>query len=174
MWTQLGLESEPFDKGQVHYLLPHGKHTANTGKPNSHSTPNIPHDIYAYALSNARDKLDLLMGHVPDVWDTLRALIGTIQEGLTAGPKDKRWGMVKTWSGLLDGPPLYEVGDGKQKQIGEARSAPLTAFGAFCAELLRPDSRGCSSINSAETPAIWGKRYKPSKAATSTSWTSTT
>src|SRR5206468_7498891 len=26
--------------------------------------------------------IDLLMGHVPDIWDTLRALIGIIQEGL--------------------------------------------------------------------------------------------
>src|SRR5439155_17637273 len=115
MWTQLGLEPRPFDNGRVHYLLPHGKHTANTGRPNSHSTPNIPHDIYAYALSNARDKIDLLLGHVPDVWDTLRALIGTVQEGLAAGAKDKRWGTVKTWSGLLDGPPLFELADGKQK-----------------------------------------------------------
>lgn len=128
MWTQLGLEPKPFDKGHVHYLLPHGKHTANTGKPNSHSTPNIPHDIYAFALANARDKLDLLMGHVPDVWDTLRALIGTIQEGLTAGPKDKRWGTVKTWSGLLDGPPLFEVADGKQKAIGEVPTSTINRF----------------------------------------------
>jgi hypothetical protein len=128
MWAQLGLEPRPFEKGQVHYLLPHGKHTANTGRPNSHSMPNIPHDIYAYALSNARDKIDLLMGHVPDVWDTLRALIGVVQEGLAAGPKDKRWGTVKTWSGLLDGPPLFEVSEGKQKGIGEVPTSTINRF----------------------------------------------
>jgi hypothetical protein len=128
MWGQLGLEPKPFEKDRTHYLLPHGKYTASTGKPNSHSTPNIPHDIYAYALSNARDKIDLLMGHVPDVWDTLRALVGVVQEGLAAGPKDKRWGMVRTWSGLLDGPPLYEVTDGKQKSIGEVPTSTINRF----------------------------------------------
>src|SRR2546426_7429690 len=82
MWKKLGLEPTPFPKDRVHYLLPNGKLTASTGRPNSHSTPDIPHDIYAYALSNTKDKIDLLTGHVPDVWDTLRALIGIIQEGL--------------------------------------------------------------------------------------------
>jgi hypothetical protein len=124
MWKQLGLEPKPFPKDRVHYLLPHGKHTPNTGKPNSHYTPDIK-DIYAYALSNSKDKIDLLMGHVPDVWDTMRALIGIIQEGLAAGAKDKRWATVKTWQGLLDGPPLVETSaEGKQKGIGEV--APIT------------------------------------------------
>src|SRR5262249_10911607 len=45
MWKALSLEPRPFPKQRVHYLLPHGKHTANTGKPNSHSTPDIPFDI---------------------------------------------------------------------------------------------------------------------------------
>ncbi|HEV2352130.1 MAG TPA: ATP-binding protein [Terriglobia bacterium] len=128
MWNNLALEPKAFPKDRVHYLLPNGKLTASTGKPNSHSTPNIPHDIYAYALSNTRDKVDLLMGHVPDVWDTLRALIGIVQEGLAAGVKDKRWGTVKTWSGLIDGPPLYEVSEGKQKGIGEVPASTVNRF----------------------------------------------
>ena len=129
LWRKLDLEPKPFPRDRVHYLLPNGKLTANTGKPNSHSTPNIPHNIYAYALSNTKDKIDLLMGHVPDIWDTLRALIGIIQEGLTAGPKDRRWGMVKTWSGLLDGPPLYEpTAEGKQKGVGEVPSSTVNRF----------------------------------------------
>lgn len=128
MWAQLGLEPKPFDRDRTHYLLPHGKYTASTGKPNSHSTPNIPHDMYAYALSDAKDKIDLLMGHVPDVWDTLRALVGIVQEGLAAGAKDKRCGMVRTWSGLLDGSPLYEVADGKQKGIGEVPTSTINRF----------------------------------------------
>lgn len=129
MWMALGLEPKPFPKDRVHYLLPNGKHTPNTGKPNSHSTPDIPFDIYAYALSNTKDKIDLLMGHVPDVWDTLRALIGIVQEGLTAGAKDKRWTTVKTWSGLLDGPPLYEpTAEGKQKGLGEVPASTINRF----------------------------------------------
>jgi hypothetical protein len=128
MWSVLGLEPKPFPKDRVHYLLPNGKLTASTGKPNSHSVPNIPHDIYAYALSNTKDKIDLMMGHVPDVWDTLRALIGVVQEGLTAGAKDKRWVNVKSWSGLLDGPPLFDVTDGKQKGIGEIPAITVNRF----------------------------------------------
>lgn len=128
MWRVLGLEPKPFPKDRVHYLLPNGKQTANTGKPNSHSVPNIPHDIYAYALANTKDKIDLMMGHVPDVWDTLRALIGVVQEGLTAGAKDKRWANVKSWSGLLDGPPLFDMTDGKQKGIGEIPAITVNRF----------------------------------------------
>ena len=128
MWATLGLEAVPFPKERVHYLLPNGKHTANTGKPNSHSTPNIPFNIYAYALSNAKDKVDLLMGHVPDVWDTLRALIGIVQEGLTSQGKDARWKSVKTWAGLLDGPPLFDPEEGKQKGIGEVPASTVNRF----------------------------------------------
>lgn len=128
MWKGLNLEPRPFPKDRVHYLLPNGKLTANTGKPNSHFTPDIPFDIYAYALSNTKDKIDLLMGHVPDVWDTLRALIGVVQEGLTAGAKDKRWAHVQTWLGLLDGPPLYDVTDGKQKGMGEIPAITVNRF----------------------------------------------
>jgi hypothetical protein len=128
MWLKLGLEANPFPKDRVHYLLPNGKHTANTGKPNSHSTPSIPYDIYAYALSNTKDKIDLLMGHVPDVWDTLRALIGIVQEGLASAGKDARWKSVKTWMGLLDGPPLYDSSEGKQKGIGEVPASTVNRF----------------------------------------------
>src|SRR5207249_8922259 len=127
-WKVLGLEPKPFPKDRVHYLLPNGKQTPNTGKPNSYSVPNIPHDIYAYALFNTKDKIDLMMGHVPDVWDTLRALIGVVQEGLTAGAKDRRWANVKSWSSLLDGPPLFDMTDGKQKGIGEIPAITVNRF----------------------------------------------
>ena len=128
-WRNLGLEAKPFPSDRVHYLLPKGKHTASTGRPNSHVTPEIPYDVYAYALSNTRDKIDLLMGHVPDTWDTLRPLIGVIQEGLTAGNKDARWRTVKTWSGLLDASPLFDAtGEEKQKKIGEV---PVTTINRF-------------------------------------------
>jgi len=128
MWINLGLECKPFPKDRIHYLLPNGKHTANTGKPNSHSTPDIPFDIYAYALSNTRDKIDLLMGHVPDVWDTLRALIGVVQEGLAPAGKDSRWKNVKSWASLLDGLPLYDTSEGKQKGIGEVPASTVNRF----------------------------------------------
>lgn len=128
IWRKLGLEATPFPSDRVHYLLPNGKHTANTGKPNSHSTPDIPHDVYAYALGNAKDKLDLLMGHVPDSWDTMRALIGEVQQGLEAGPRNPKWGMVKTWQSLLDGPPLFDPKEAKAQGVGEVAAITVNRF----------------------------------------------
>jgi len=128
MWRKLGLEAKPFPSDRVHYLLPNGKHTANTGKPNSHSTPDIPHDVYAYALGNAKDKLDLLMGHVPDSWDTMRALVGEIQQGLESGAKNPKWGMVKTWPSLLDGPPLFDPKEAKAQGVGEVPAITVNRF----------------------------------------------
>jgi hypothetical protein len=124
MWQALDLEAKRFLSGRVQYLLPNGKHTANTGRPNSHSTPDIPFDIHAYALSNAKDKLDLLMGRVPDVWDTMRSLIGEIQQKLEAPGKNPDWSSVKTWQGLFDGPGLVDKKENKARQVGEV--APLT------------------------------------------------
>lgn len=127
MWQKLGLEPKPFPKDRVHYLLPWGKHTANTGKPNSHATPDIPFDIFAFALSNAKDKIDLMMGHVPDQWDTLRGLIGEIQQGLDGGGKSK-WAGVKTWHGLLDGPPLFDPASMKAQAVGEVQPITVNRF----------------------------------------------
>ena len=127
LWNKLGLEPKPFPKDQVHYLLPNGKHTPNTGKPNSHFTPDI-FDIYAYSLSNTKGKLELLMGHVPDVWDTMRALIGEIQIGLEGTSKNKQWATVKTWSGLLDGPPLVDPTTNKAVGLGEVGAITVNRF----------------------------------------------
>jgi len=124
MWQSLGLQAKPFPSQRVHYLLPNGKYTVNTGKPNSHSTPDIPFEIYAYALKNSKDKLDLLMGHVPDAWDTMRALVGEIQQKLENPGKDPNWASVKTWQSLLDGPGLVDPKENKTRAVGEV--APIT------------------------------------------------
>jgi hypothetical protein len=130
MWAQLELEPKPFPAERVHYLLPNGKHTASTGKPNSHATPSIPYDVYAYALSNTKDKIDLLMGHVPDQWDTLRGLIGEIQQGLEGASRSKanNWSTVKTWQGLLDGPPLADPTTRAAQKMGEVPPITVNRF----------------------------------------------
>ncbi len=124
LWAVLGLEAKPFPSERVHYLLPNGKHTANTGRPNSHATPDIPYDVYAYALGNSKDKLDLLMGHVSDAWDTMRALIGEIQQRLDTPGKDANWSATKTWQSLLDGPGLVDPKENRARHVGEV--APIT------------------------------------------------
>ena len=128
MWQALGLEAKPFPSDRVHYLLPNGKHTTNTGKANSHSTPDIPFDIYAYALGNSKDKLDLLMGHVQDTWDTMRALVGEIQQKLDTPGKDPHWSTIKTWHSLLDGPGLVDQKENKTRQVGEVPSITVNRF----------------------------------------------
>lgn len=128
MWQLLGLEPKPFPSDRVHYLLPNGKNTANTGRPNSHATPNIPYDIYAYALANTKDKLDLLLGHVPDAWDTMRALIGEVQQKLEKPGKDPNWSSVKTWPGLLDGPALVDQRENRTRQVGEVAAITVNRF----------------------------------------------
>lgn len=128
MWQALGLEAKPFPADRVHYLLPNGKHTANTGRPNSHATPDIPFDIYAYALANTKDKLDLLLGHVPDAWDTMRALIGEVQQKLENPGRDPNWSSVKTWQGLLDGPGLVDQKENKTRQVGEVAAITVNRF----------------------------------------------
>jgi len=128
MWRALGLEAKPFPSDRVHYLLPNGKHTANTGRPNSHATPDIPFDIYAYALANTKDKLDLLLSHVPDAWDTMRALIGEVQQKLEHPGKDPNWSSVKTWQGLLDGPGLVDQKENKTRQVGEVAAITVNRF----------------------------------------------
>jgi len=127
-WKALGLDAKPFPTDRVHYLLPNGKHTANTGKANSHSTPNIPFDIYAYSLLNSKDKLDLLMGHVSDAWDTMRALVGEIQQRLESPGKDANWASVKTWQSLLDGPGLVDPKENKTRGLGEVAAITVNRF----------------------------------------------
>ena len=66
------------------------------GRPNSHSIPNMPYETYAYALASAKDKIDLLVGYVPNLWETLGPLTAIVLRGLAAGPLNINWGTVKT------------------------------------------------------------------------------
>lgn len=106
LWKQLGLCSEPWPLERVHYLLPWSK----MGKPNvftdDHDIP--PHQLYAYALRQSADKLDLLFSDVPDQADTLGALIGEIREGISS--HERAWEAVQSWDDLLTNPPLVQQG----------------------------------------------------------------
>ncbi len=129
LWETLGLTPKPFDK--VRYLLPYGKDTPRTGNPNSFRTPERDWFLYAYSLQDTYDKLDLLLSNVPDPWDTVGALIGEIQQGLS-DPKTGRWrpsgkwANVTDWDSLLNGEPL--VKNGQAQQIGEVRPVSVGRF----------------------------------------------
>lgn len=131
LWELLGLTPKPFDN--VRYLLPHGKDTPVTGRPNSFRLPERNWFIYAYSLQDAYNKLDLLLSQIPDPWDTLNALIGEISTGLSDpktglwGPTGK-WAKVVDWHSLLYGPPLFDPVTGQNQKIGEV---PAVTVGRF-------------------------------------------
>ncbi len=129
LWQRLGLTPQPF--GNVRYLLPYGKDTDTTGRPNSFRTPERNWFLYAYSLADTYDKLDLLLSNIPDPWDTVGALIGEIHQGLSDpktgkwGPS-KKWGNVTDWSSLLDREPL--VKDGQAQPLGDVRAVSVGRF----------------------------------------------
>jgi len=131
MWERLGLTPKPFDR--VRYLLPYGKETLRTGRPNSFRLPEKNWMIYAYSLQDTYNKLDLLLSQIPDPWDTLGALIGEINAGLSDpktgqwGPSG-RWGKVSDWSTLLNGEPLVDTKTGQSQKVGEV---PAVTVGRF-------------------------------------------
>jgi len=122
-WKALGLEPKPFEKGKVHYLLPEGKDTFRTGRPNSFIVPDF-HQVYAYALEETYDKLDLLFSGIPDPTDTMDSLIGEISNGLQS--KAKLWARATTWNGLLFDEPLFK--DGRSQGVGDVRASSVGKF----------------------------------------------
>lgn len=107
-WQQLGLKPDPWPSDRVHYLLPCGKHTQTTGRPNSFADPPPPHKVYAYALRETASKLDLLFSDIPDPGGTLGSVIGEIMSGI--GGNEAAWRAVQTWDDLLTRPPLVQQG----------------------------------------------------------------
>jgi DNA helicase HerA-like ATPase len=106
LWKRLGLNPEPWPLERVHYLLPLG----STGRPNvfTNHDDTPPHELYAYALRQSIDKLDLLFSDIPDEADTLGALIGEIREGIISD--ERAWATVQSWDDLLTNPPLVQQG----------------------------------------------------------------
>jgi len=129
LWETLGLTPKPFDN--VRYLLPFGKDTPSTGRPNSFRIPERNWFLYAYSLQDTYDKLDLLMSNIPDPWDTLGALVGEIHQGLS-DPRTGHWGPTGKWKGvtdwnsLLNGEPL--VKEGQAQQVGDVRPVSVGRF----------------------------------------------
>ena len=114
LWARLGLRAEPFARDRVHYLLPWGRNSQTTGRPNTFGDPPISHQKYAYSLRETANKLDLLFSQVPDPWDTIGALLGEVMNGIQND--ESRFRRVRNWDDLLIGPPLME--EGRPQSIG--------------------------------------------------------
>ncbi len=121
LWDKLALEPRPFE--HVHYLLPHGKDTSSTGKPNSFIVPDR-FLIYAYALANTYDKLDLLFSQVADPSGTVESMVGEIANGLEQ--KSSQWANVTDWDSLLNGEPL--VKEGRSQRVGDIHASSVGKF----------------------------------------------
>jgi DNA helicase HerA-like ATPase len=88
MYKQLGIEEKAFplfdpqkgDFSGVKYFLPRGYR----GQPNSWHVP-PSYYTYAYALSDAFSRLDLLFHGVPDPYFTMRGIIDFIMENYKSG-----------------------------------------------------------------------------------------
>ncbi|NOX63723.1 MAG: ATP-binding protein [Chloroflexi bacterium] len=106
IWQRLGLKPEPWPEERVHYLLPNGKQTHTTGRPNSFADPPPPHQVYAYALRESANKLDLLFSNIPDPNGTISSVIGEITTGIEN--RERAWQAVHTWDDLLSKPPLVQ------------------------------------------------------------------
>jgi DNA helicase HerA-like ATPase len=121
IWEAMGLTPKPFE--HVHYLLPYGKDTMSTQKPNSYIIPDV-FLTYGYSLDDTKDKLDLLFSNTPDPYDTIGALIGEITNGL--GSNATKWSKVKDWESLLEGEPLAK--DGIPQPVGDVRASSVGRF----------------------------------------------
>lgn len=121
LWDKLGLEPRPFEN--VHYLLPHGKDTLTTGMPNSFICPDF-RQVYAYALDNTYDKLDLLFSQVADPSATIESMVGEISNGLEL--RRGIWAKVADWDTLLNGEPL--VKDGRSQRVGDIHASSVGKF----------------------------------------------
>lgn len=115
LWVKLGLEPRPFKN--VHYYLPRAKN----GSANSFVVPR-DNVLYAYALDDSVNKLDLLFSGIPDPTDTIDSLIGEIINGYGT----KQFAGVTSWNKLLNGPPLAE--EGKSKPLGDVKASSVGKF----------------------------------------------
>jgi len=136
LWDALGLEPQPFDN--VHYLLPWGKDTKTTQRPNSFEPLPDFFQTYAYSLRDTYDKLDLLFSQVSDPSGTMDSLIGEIHKGMEGN--EAQWSGVQDWNSLLNGPPLAE--EGRSQRVGDVRSSSVGKFRRHLRRLVKTRQTG--------------------------------
>jgi len=138
LWERLGLRAEPFPGDRVHYLLPWGTTSQTTGRPNSFGDPPFPCQMYAYALNETADKLDLLFSQVPDPWDTIGALLGEVMNGIQNN--EPRFRGISTWDDLLSRPPLIDRG--VPQAVGQVRPSSVGRFLRLLRRVVRTRQSG--------------------------------
>lgn len=97
MYQRLGLDVTPFEN--VTYFLPRGRR----GQPDSDEPPQN-YQLYAYALQDVYDSLDLLFAEVPDPQFTIDAFVRYVRDNWQSGQVvfDRRG--ASTWDDLINIP----------------------------------------------------------------------
>lgn len=133
IWEALGMEPRPFKS--VRYLLPRSN---QPGMPNSFIEPHSGYQMFAYALQDAADKLDLLLSDISDQSGAMDALVGDLMQGLAnREPQFKNCG---SWDNLLFGEPL--VKNGKTEKWGDHYAATVGKFRRHLRRIVRTRSTG--------------------------------
>jgi len=127
LWEAMGLEPRPFRN--VHYLLPRSN---NPGFPNSFLEPVSGYQLYAYALHDAADKLDLLLSDVMDQSGAMDALVGDIMQGIVN--REASFRNTNSWRAVREERSNTEVG----RPLPENHRQVPSAHAAHC---LHPQHR---------------------------------
>ncbi len=133
MWEAMGMVPRPFKN--VRYLLPRSN---QPGTPNSFLEPVSGYQMFAYALQDAADKLDLLLSDISDQSGAMDALVGDIMQGLVnREPAFKNCG---SWDNLLNGEPLAK--NGKTEKWGDHYASTIGKFRRHLRRIIRTRSTG--------------------------------
>jgi hypothetical protein len=133
MWEALRIEPRPFKN--VRYLLPRSN---QPGLPNSFLEPVSGFQMFAYALQDAADKLDLLLSDISDQSGAMDALVGDVMQGLMN--REPAFRNCNSWENLLNGEPL--VKNGKTEKWGDHYVSTIGKFRRHLRRIVRTRSTG--------------------------------
>lgn len=133
MWEAMGMEPRPFKN--VRYLLPRSN---QPGMPNSFLEPVSGYQMFAYALQDAADKLDLLLSDISDQSGAMDALVGDIMQGLVN--REPAFKNCNSWDNLLNGEPL--VKNGKSEKWSDHYVSTIGKFRRHLRRIIRTRSTG--------------------------------
>jgi DNA helicase HerA-like ATPase len=133
MWEAMGMVPRPFKN--VRYLLPRSN---QPGAPNSFLEPVSGYQMFAYALQDAADKLDLLLSDISDQSGAMDALVGDLMQGLVN--REAAFRNCGSWDNLLNGEPL--VKNGKTEKWGDHYASTIGKFRRHLRRIIRTRSTG--------------------------------
>jgi len=133
MWEAMGMEPRPFKN--VRYLLPRGN---TPGVANSFLEPTSGFQMFAYALHDAADKLDLLLSDISDQSGAMDALLGDVMQALVN--REPTFKNCNSWDNLLNGEPL--VKNGKTEKWGDHYVSTVGKLRRHLRRIVRTRSTG--------------------------------